>query len=91
MAAGERTIVRADRLDELVGALRTDGVEIASADRETVTVSGLDAVQIGEIARDHGIALRSLVPEQRSLEDVFMSLTADAVQYHGAARTPQAA
>ena len=83
MAAGERTMVRADRLDELVGALRADGVEIGSTDRETITVSGLDAVQIGEVARDRGIALRSLVPEQRSLEDVFMTLTADSVQYHG--------
>ena len=27
--------------------------------------------------------LTSLVPEQRSLEDVFMGLTADAIQYHG--------
>ena len=83
MAAGERTTVRADRLDDLVAALRSDGVEIGSADRETVTIKGLDSVQIGEIARDQGIALHSLVPEQRSLEDVFMSLTADAVQYHG--------
>ena len=79
MAAGERTMVRADRLDELAGALRVDGVEIGSTDRETITVSGLDAVQIGEVARDRGIALRSLVPEQRSLEDVFMIFIVDFV------------
>ncbi len=84
MAAGETTSVRADRLDDLVGAMRADGVEITSNGRESVIVSGLDAAQIGLIARDAGIALTSLVPEQRSLEDVFMSLTADAVQYHGA-------
>ncbi|MEM8905388.1 MAG: ATP-binding cassette domain-containing protein [Actinomycetota bacterium] len=83
MAAGERTLVRADRLDELVSVMRGDGVEIVSDDRETVSVSGLDATAIGVLARDHGIALTSLVPEQRSLEDVFMDLTAEAVQYHG--------
>ncbi len=83
MAVGEKTHVRADRLDDLVGLMRADGVDIVSDDRETVSVSGLDAAEIGAIARDNGIALRSLVPEQRSLEDVFMSLTADAVQYHG--------
>ncbi len=83
MAVGEKTHVRADRLNDLVSLMRADGVEVVSADRETVSVSGLDAAAIGAIARDHGIALTSLIPEQRSLEDVFMSLTADAVQYHG--------
>ena len=83
MAAGEKTHVRAEQLDDLVGLMRRDGVEIVSADRGSVSVSGLDATEIGVIARDNNIALTSLIPEQRSLEDVFMSLTADAVQYHG--------
>ena len=84
MAAGEKTLVRADRLDELVGLMQADGVEIVSDQREAVSVSGLAAGEIGAIALANGIALSALVPEQRSLEDVFMSLTADAVQYHGA-------
>ena len=83
MAAGEKTHVRAEQLDDLIGLMRGDGIEIVSADRGSVSVSGLDAAQIGVIARDNNIALTSLIPEQRSLEDVFMSLTADAVQYHG--------
>ncbi|MEM9748053.1 MAG: ABC transporter ATP-binding protein [Actinomycetota bacterium] len=83
MAAGETTQVAADRLDDLVSLMSADGVEIASTDRETVQVTGIDADRIGAIARDNGIALTRLVPEQRSLEDVFMDLTADAVQYHG--------
>ncbi|MEM7140746.1 MAG: ABC transporter ATP-binding protein [Actinomycetota bacterium] len=84
MASGETTQVRADGLGTLVDALRADGVEITSTDRETISVRGRTAAEIGEVARDHGIALTSLIPEQRSLEDVFMTLTADAVQYHGA-------
>jgi ABC-2 type transport system ATP-binding protein len=72
MAASERTHVSADRLDDLVSLLRADGVTIESSPE-----------QIGVIARDHGIALTSLVPERRSLEEVFMELTADAVEYHG--------
>lgn len=90
LAVGEKTHVRADRLDDLVGVMRGDGVEIVSADRGSVSVRGLDATEIGVLARDNGIALTSLIPEQRSLEDVFMSLTADAVQYHGTS-TPIAA
>ncbi|NNC79342.1 MAG: ATP-binding cassette domain-containing protein [Acidimicrobiales bacterium] len=86
-ATSEKTHVRADRLGDLVGLMRRDGVEITSGERETVSVRGLDANEIGIIARDNGIALASLVPEQRSLEDLFMSLTADSVEYHGGRAT----
>ncbi|MEM9521386.1 MAG: ATP-binding cassette domain-containing protein [Actinomycetota bacterium] len=91
MAAGEKTLVRSEQLDELVSLMRGDGVEIVSADRGSVSVRGLDAPEIGAIARDHNIALTSLIPEQRSLEDVFMSLTADSVQYHGGTTAKAAA
>jgi len=83
MADSHTTHVSADRLDDLVGLLRADGVTIESSDRGMVSVTGRDPEEIGVIARDHGIALTSLVPERRSLEDVFMQLTAGAVQYHG--------
>ena len=83
MADNNTTHVSADRLDDLVGLLRADGVTIDSADRGRVSVAGLDPEEIGVIARDHGIALTSLVPDRRSLEDVFMELTAGAVEYHG--------
>ncbi len=85
MAASETTHVSADRLDDLVSLLRADGVTIESSVRGTVDVTGRSADEIGVLARDHGIALTRLVPERRSLEDVFMELTADAVEYHGAA------
>ena len=82
IAAFERTQVSADHLDDLVSLLRADGVTIESRDRGIVDVIGRSPAEIGELARDNGIALSSLVPERRSLEDVFMELTADAVEYH---------
>ncbi len=93
MAASERTQVSADRLDDLVSLLRADGVTIESRDRGVVDVTGRSPAEIGELARDNRIALSGLVPERRSLEDVFMELTADAVEYHahGTAPTPVAA
>ena len=83
MADNNTTHVSADHLDDLVGLLRADGVTIDSADRGRISVTGLGPDKIGVIARDHGIALTSLVPERRSLEAVFMELTAGAVEYHG--------
>jgi ABC-2 type transport system ATP-binding protein len=90
-AASDNTRVQADRLSDLVGLMRADGVEIVSTDRETVSVSGLDAAEIGVIARDAGVALTALVPEHQSLEEVFMSLTADSVQFHAHGTTSLAA
>ena len=83
MADSTTTHVSADRHDDLVGRVRADGVTLDSDDRVRVGVSGLDPEEIVVIARDHVIALTSLVPERRSLEDVFMELTAVAVEYHG--------
>jgi len=88
MAAGKTTHVSADRLDDLVSLLRVDGVTVDSTERGTVGVSGLSPEEIGVVARDHGIALTRLVPGQRSLEDVFMELTAHAVEYHGHGAPP---
>ena len=81
MAAGESTLVRSDAMADLVSLLRGDGVDITSQESGVVSVAGLTSAEIGRIARDNNIALSSLVPERRSLEQVFMSLTHDAVQY----------
>jgi ABC-2 type transport system ATP-binding protein len=39
--------------------------------------------QIGDAAHAKGIPLHELSPQQASLEEVFMELTSDAVDYHG--------
>ena len=42
---------------------------------------GLTAEQIGDAAAAHGIAIHELTPQQASLEEAFMSLTRDAVEF----------
>jgi ABC-2 type transport system ATP-binding protein len=46
-------------------------------------VERLTAVEIGKLAAAEGIALSELTPRRDSLEDVFMALTGDAVEYGG--------
>ncbi len=87
MAEGDQTIVRSEALTDLVPLLQGEGVEISSDDRQVISVRGIDAAHIGRVARDANIALTSLIPQERTLEDVFMSLTADAVQYHATSRS----
>jgi ABC-2 type transport system ATP-binding protein len=46
-----------------------------------LVVTGLPAPRIGELAAAGGIVLHELVPQLASLEEAFMELTADSVQY----------
>ncbi|MFE9768290.1 ATP-binding cassette domain-containing protein [Streptomyces sp. NPDC005808] len=59
-------------------------VEITGATgSEELHVTGLDARQIGATAFEHSIPLYELTPQTVSLEDAFMAMTGDAVEYHG--------
>jgi ABC-2 type transport system ATP-binding protein len=82
MAGSGHVAVGADdpvRLTELIA--RAGGHVTVLADELAVT--GLDAAFIGRLARDHGIALTALTPRTATLEQVFVELTAGAVEYHG--------
>jgi ABC-2 type transport system ATP-binding protein len=59
------------------------GVDITgSAGSETLRVTGLTAREIGVVAADHGITVYELTPQSVSLEEAFMELTRDSVEYH---------
>jgi ABC-2 type transport system ATP-binding protein len=47
-----------------------------------IEVTGLTAAQIGDAARDLRIALHELTPKQASLEEAFMEMTRDEVEFH---------
>ena len=49
-----------------------------------LTVTGLPAAQVGAMAGAAGITVLELAAEQASLEDVFVGLTQDAVEYRAA-------
>jgi ABC-2 type transport system ATP-binding protein len=61
-------------------------VVVASAERSVLEVSGLSSERIGRIAADAGIALSELTPQQASLEEAFMELTRDAVEFQAPVR-----
>jgi ABC-2 type transport system ATP-binding protein len=46
-----------------------------------IEVEGLTAEQVGEIAAAHTIVLHELTPVQASLEEAFMELTRDEVEF----------
>jgi len=74
-------LVRSERSEELARALAGPGVAVEHHGRDTIEVHGLTGRQIGEVAVRERIVLDELTPRQASLEDAFMALTGDSVEY----------
>jgi len=77
-----RTRVRTDRPDVLGRVLAADGVTIETRDAALLEISGVDPRTIARAALDHQILVYELTPLQASLEEVYMELTKDEVEYH---------
>ncbi|SEF20116.1 ABC-2 type transport system ATP-binding protein [Amycolatopsis pretoriensis] len=64
--------------------LATAGATVREGAEAALVVSGLTSGEIGKLAAYHGVALAELTPQRVSLEDAFMNLTRDSVEYEGA-------
>jgi ABC-2 type transport system ATP-binding protein len=85
-ASEDRAVrVRTPDATALRELLAADGVTIASSERGVLEVHGLGSARIGELAAQAGVVLHELTPQTASLEDAFMRLTGDSVEYHAAA------
>jgi ABC-2 type transport system ATP-binding protein len=83
--AGEPSVrVRTPDVTRLREVLAADGVNVSADDRDVVAVTGATAAQIGARAAAAGLVLYELTPENATLEQIFMNLTRDTVEYHGA-------
>ncbi len=74
--------VSSPRIAELTVRLHTAGAEVRPLPEDAIEVTGLDAAAIGELATANGIVLHELTPQKASLEEAFMELTSDSVEYH---------
>ncbi|UGY93678.1 ABC transporter ATP-binding protein [Streptomyces gobiensis] len=83
-----------ERLRDVLGAA---GLTLVTTADSALEVEGSDSARIGGLAAQHQVVLHELSPQQASLEEAFMRLTAGAVEYHahttaeepGAAPPPQ--
>ncbi len=82
-SAGTVFVASADDA-RLARRLRDAGASVTVSERG-LDVGKVPSSAIGEIALADGIALNELTPQRASLEEVFMELTADSVEY-GSAR-----
>ncbi|MDJ0768125.1 MAG: ABC transporter ATP-binding protein [Ilumatobacter sp.] len=81
MAPEASVSVRSDDDAKLRDLMSRDGVSITTTAEPGLTVVGLSSGEIGRIAADHAIALSELTNRRSTLEQTFMDLTADAVEY----------
>ncbi|MCC9197332.1 ATP-binding cassette domain-containing protein [Arthrobacter sp. zg-Y820] len=76
-----RTLVRTDQPDELRRALENRETSFAQLEPDLLEVTGREPRSIAEAALDRRILIYELTPRQVSLEDAYMELTRDQVEY----------
>jgi ABC-2 type transport system ATP-binding protein len=82
----ERSVlVRSPDADRLSEALALEGGKVTTNGAGELNVANLEAARIGEIAAAGGHVLHELTPRRGSLEEAFMELTRESVEYGAAA------
>jgi ABC-2 type transport system ATP-binding protein len=80
--------VRSPQIDRLEELLRAKGAVVSRETDGTLSVSGLPAPEIGDLAGTNGIFLHELATQSASLEEAFMELTRESVEFHAEAFQP---
>jgi ABC-2 type transport system ATP-binding protein len=84
-ASGDRVTVRTTARPEATAALAGADVTVAVTGRDTLTVSGLAAERIVSLLSDRGVPFSEISAHRATLEEAYMELTRDAVEFRAAA------
>ena len=76
-----RVHVRSPRAAELAAVIAGRDVEIVTTSPDTLDVAGLESWRIGDLAAERGIPVHELTPTSGSLEDAYLALTGESVEY----------
>jgi ABC-2 type transport system ATP-binding protein len=80
-STGSFVRVRSPRIDEIARRLSQPDVAVTSVDADSIEVRGVGAEVIGDAAASIGVPLHELTTVSGSLEDAYMNLTRDEVEY----------
>ena len=83
-ASGKLVRVRSPQAARLAELVAGPGVSVKPEAGGVIEIAGLSAEQVGELAGEHRIVLHELTPVQVSLEEAFMDLTRDVVEFKAA-------
>jgi ABC-2 type transport system ATP-binding protein len=74
--------VRTPEVERLVAAINGPDITVTGVEAQLLEISGISAAQIGDAAAAAGVALHELTPLSASLEEAYLELTQDDVEYH---------
>jgi ABC-2 type transport system ATP-binding protein len=74
-------IVRSPQATELADVLRREEARVEAVQPGVVSVTGLDAARIGDLAFEHSIRLHELSNRVATLEEAFLEATQGAEEY----------
>jgi ABC-2 type transport system ATP-binding protein len=81
MGSRDQVRVKTQQASQLRSLLAGDGVIVTGHGDDVLEVSGVDSAYIGAVAARSQIALIELTPQQASLEEAFMEITRDSVEF----------
>jgi ABC-2 type transport system ATP-binding protein len=84
----ELVVVRSPDAKRLATAIGEDGGKADLGDDGVLSVRMMEAARVGELAAAGGLVLHELTPKRGSLEEAFMELTRDSVEYGGGGAAP---
>jgi ABC-2 type transport system ATP-binding protein len=79
--SAQRVLVRTPDTVRLAEVITGEGARAERSSEDALSVSGMPARRIAELAGWAGIVVYELTPQRASLEQAFMELTADSVEY----------
>ncbi len=83
-ASGDRVSLRTTAQPDAIGALTRAGAIVAASDRDTLTVSGLTSERVVTVLSGSGVPFSEISAHRATLEEAYMELTRDAVEYRAA-------
>ncbi|MET4923192.1 ATP-binding cassette domain-containing protein [Streptomyces sp. PSRA5] len=74
--------LRSPQREQMRDALHEGGLSVVEAADGTLEIDGSTAEEIGDLAARHQLTLHELSSQRASLEEAFMQMTAESVEYH---------
>jgi ABC-2 type transport system ATP-binding protein len=90
-ASGSVVHVRSPQATQLAELVRGGDIRVTSPEPGVLEIEGLTTEQVGELAAEHRVVLHELTLRQASLEEAFMDLTRDDVEFRPLEREEAAA
>jgi ABC-2 type transport system ATP-binding protein len=87
--APERLTLRTSASAQAMGVLARAGAAVSAAGPDTLIISGLPAEKVVALLAEHGVPVSEISAHRASLEEAYMDLTRDAVEYRAASAEAQ--